>query len=146
MFGERRPLHLPRRSPPSPGASARPLRALWGAALAVGLGACAPGGEVEAPRGGLAEVNIPEGFDFATQQAVTLELAPAAALTDRVALLEVRLPEGQRIYTGPLAEGGALRLPLATRVTELSVTVRAGDYEATRLTPVQDGRAVVVLD
>ena len=114
--------------------------------LALTIG-CAPGvgNEGSPPSQRLAEVEIPQGFDFATQQAVSL-LAADSAFDWRAALVEVALPSGERIYSGPLFASRAVRLPLSTWVEHLEVTVRAPDLERSSRVPVRDGQALVVVD
>lgn len=118
---------------------------LMGLFLAAAPG-CAPGSGEEAPSGArLGSVQVPEGFDFATQREVALVL-PEGSFAWSGALLEVNLPAGDRIYTGPVTAGAELRFPLATAVDELWVRVRTAERDETLEVPVRDGRAVLNLD
>lgn len=122
----------------------QPLLASAGLAVGLTLSACAPRGDEAAkePARGLAAGGIPEGFDFATQHSVAL-VAETPSEAWAHARVDVRLPDGARVYSGPLS--GPVELPLATWVKTLTVTVLAADAEHTFDVPVENGRAVVAV-
>ena len=97
---------------------------------------CAPGASApEAPQR-LRDIDIPQGFDFATTREVTVT-------ADRPGLgVALALPGGPHLYRGALGpEGRRLAVPRA--VESLVVTLREGDREESVELPIVAGRVEV---
>lgn len=111
-------------------------RVLPGLVLIAGLSACSPGDSPrDEPPGGLAQVAIPAGFDFATTRSVPIELTSSLNTSVR---LELALPDGTVLHRGGLAQGGvfAKTLMLPTAASELKLVVSDGTTTTTTLVPV----------
>lgn len=105
--------------------------------------ACAsPEPEAVAPAG-LGEVEIPADFTFATQRAVTVEVAGDTAWD--ALLVEVRLPSGELVYQGPILPDAPVRLAAATAVDAFDVRVQGADLDRELRAEVTAGRAVIRL-
>jgi hypothetical protein len=115
------------------------------AAVALVLGACAPGApdQPQAPAG-LLDVAIPGDFTFATAKGLTVraEGDPAKLAST---LAEIRLPTGEIVHHGPLNVEISLAIP--TAVETLTVRLRGpDDTERTETIATTGDQAVVTVE
>ncbi len=110
---------------------------LLGVALAAGAG---PAEEASLCAPGLAGVEIPDGFDFATTHAVALEIT--SGRSNPVAL-EISNELGHVVFRGPLSSSQTLRRNLALPTAAKTVTVALVDgvHRESAELPIQDSSA-----
>lgn len=95
----------------------------------------------DAPAEGLAGVEIPADFVFATTRGVHLSVRAAEGSSST---LLVALPNGQLLYRGPiLAQGLSLGVP--TKDTTLKVTLQGDGASVDHDVPIEGGVAVLTL-